>query len=130
MSELSLDKEMNIEVKVTFIAKGNDTPVSGDQYLVRLYDKDVFGDDFLGESKLSAAGEGCIIFGHKAFGNALNLEKLPDFYFVLYENQVPIFQSKVMEDIDPEYVENFNPREGEIIDLGTYLIDVQQSSTQ
>ncbi|MCW3089829.1 MAG: hypothetical protein JWP81_898 [Ferruginibacter sp.] len=124
MSKLSLDKEMNIEVKVTFIAKGNDAPLSGDQYVVRLYDKDVFGDDYLGESKLNEAGEGCIIFGHKAFGNALSLEKLPDFYFVLYDNKVPVFESKVMEDVDPNYLENYQPGEGEVIDLGTYLIDV------
>ena len=123
MSKFSLDKEMNIEVKVTFIAKGNDAPVEGNQYLLRLYDKDVFGDDYLGESRLNTAGEGHIIFGHKAFSNTFNIEKLPDFYFVLYKNQIPVFKSKVMEDIDINQIEQYRCGEGEVIDLGTYLID-------
>lgn len=123
MSKFSLDKEMNIEVKATFIAKGENAPVTGPQYKLRLFDKDVFGDDYLGESDLNEAGEGRIIFGHKAFGNAFNLEKLPDFYFVLYNDQVPVFQSKVMEDINLSVLENYKPGEGEVIDLGTYLID-------
>lgn len=122
MSKFSLNKEMNIEVKATFIAKGTDAPLTGDQYRLRLFDKDVFGDDYLGESELNEAGEGRISFGHKAFGNAFNIEKLPDFYFVLYDKQVPVFQSKVMEDIDPELMEQYSKGEGEVIDLGTYLV--------
>ncbi|MEP7111267.1 MAG: hypothetical protein ABI760_24945, partial [Ferruginibacter sp.] len=123
MSRLSLDKEMNIMVKATFIAKGKDTPVSGEQFTLRLYDKDVFGDDYLGESKLNEAGEGLIIFGHKAFGNAFNLETLPDFYFVLYKDNVPVFQSKVMEDVDLQTLEQYQSGNGEVIDLGIYLIE-------
>ena len=123
MNKFSLDKEMEIEVKATFIAKGKDAPVTGDQYLLRLYDKDVFGEDFLGESRLNEEGEGRIIFGHKAFGNAFNMEKLPDFYFILYNNSIPVFQSKVMEDLDPQLLEQYKPGEGEVIDLGTYLVD-------
>ena len=33
---------MNLEVKVTFITKGNDAPLTGRQYRLRLYDKDIF----------------------------------------------------------------------------------------
>lgn len=123
MSKFSLDKQMNIEVKATFISKGDNAPVTGSQYNLRLYDQDVFGDDYLGECTLDTAGEGRIIFGHKAFGNALNLETLPDLYFVLYNNNVPVFKSKVMEDVDLAFLENYRPGEGEVIDLGTYLID-------
>ena len=126
MSKFSLDKEMNIEVKATFIAKGEDKPLTGDQYKLRLFDKDVFGDDYLGESELNEAGEGRIIFGHKAFGNAFSLEKLPDFYFVLYNNKVPVFESKVMEDVDLSRLENYKPGEGEVIDLGTFLVGAQE----
>ena len=123
MSKFSLDKEMNIEVKATFILKGENTPVTGNQYNLRLYDKDIFGDDYLGECKLSEAGEGRILFGHKAFGNTFNLDILPDFYFVLYKDKVPVFKSKVMEDVDLQTLEQYKPGEGEVIDLGTYLID-------
>ena len=123
MSKFSLDKEMNIEVKATFIAKGKDAPVTGDQYRLRLFDKDIFGEDYLGESKLSESGEGRITFGHKAFGNKFGLDALPDFYFVLYNNKVPVFQSKVMEDVDLQALEQYSKGEGEVIDLGTYLVD-------
>ena len=123
MSKFSLDKKMNIEVKATFIAKGKNTPVTGEQYKLRLYDKNIFGDDYLGESQLNEAGGGIIIFGHKAFGNAFSLEILPDFYFVLYNDKVPVFQSKVMEDVDLAAIDQYKKGEGEVIDLGTYLID-------
>ena len=123
MSKFSLDKEMSFEVKVTFISKGNDAPVSGDQYRLRLYDKDVFGEDYLGESKLNASGEGHIVFGHKAFDDTFHFEKLPDFYFVLYKNKIPVFQSKVMEDMDMNLIEQFHSGKGEVVDLGTYLIE-------
>lgn len=123
MSKFSLDKDMHIEVKVTFISKGKDEPVTGSQFKLRLFDKDVFGDDYLGESELNDTGEGRIIFGHKAFGNAFSLETLPDFYFVLYKDKVPVFQSKVMEDMNLSVLENYKPGEGEVIDLGTYLIE-------
>jgi hypothetical protein len=126
MSKLSLDKEMNIEVKATFIAKGDNIPVTGDQYTLRLYDKDVFLDDYLGECTLNEAGEGRIIFGEKAFGNAFNVEKLPDFYFVLYNDKIPVFESKIMEDVHLKYLENYRPGEGEVIDLGIYLVDVKE----
>ncbi len=123
MSKFSLDKEMNIEVKATFISKGENMPVTGEEYMLRLFDKDVFGDDYLGESELNEAGEGRIIFGHKAFGNAFNLEKLPDFYFVLYNNKIPVFESKVMQDLNLAALENYQPGEGEVIDLGTFLVE-------
>lgn len=122
MSKFSLDKNMNIEVKATFISRGENIPVTGENYRLRLFDKDVFGDDYLGESALNETGEGRIVFGHKAFGNAFNLEQLPDFYFVLYNKKVPVFESKVMQDLDLAALENYQPGEGEVIDLGTFLV--------
>ena len=56
MSEFSLHPDMNIEVTARLIAKGRDAPVTGKEYLVRLYDEDCFEDDFLGESGLDANG--------------------------------------------------------------------------
>ena len=46
MSRPSLNEDMNIEVSVLLIAKATDAPVTGDEYTVRLFDKDVFNDDF------------------------------------------------------------------------------------
>ena len=123
MSDFSLDSEMNFEITARFIAKGTDAPVTGDAFAVRLYDRDIFDNDFIGESGLDNNGYSKISFNHKAFGDLVNLETLPDFYFVVYKNSVPVFQSKVMQDVDLETIQQYKKGEGEVIDLGTYLID-------
>jgi len=122
MSDLSLNNEMNLEVTARFIGKGNDQPVTGEAYLVRLYDKDIFEDDFLGESILDENGMAKISFAHSSFSN-WNTDTNPDFYFVVLKNNAVIFKSKVLDDVDVETVENFKMGEGEVIDLGTYLIE-------
>ena len=122
MSDLSLNNEMNLEVTARFIGKGNDQPVTGEAYLVRLYDKDIFEDDFLGESALNENGVAKISFSHASFSN-WNTDTNPDFYFVVLKNNAVIFKSKVLDDVDVETVENFKMGEGEVIDLGTYLIE-------
>jgi len=122
MTDLSLNKDMNLEVTARFIGKGNDQPLTGDTYLVRLYDKDVFEDDFLGESTLDENGVAKISFNHSSFSN-LNKDTKPDFYFVVFKHKKEIFKSKVLEDLDVEAIEKFKMGEGEVIDLGTYLIE-------
>lgn len=123
MSQFSLDSEMNFEITARFIAKGTDAPVTGDAFAVRLYDRDIFDNDFIGESGLDNNGYSKISFNHKAFDDLANLETLPDFYFVVYKNSVPVFQSVVMQDVDLETIQQYKKGEGEVIDLGTYLID-------
>lgn len=122
MSNLSLSNEMNLEVTARFIGKGHDQPLTGGAYLVRLYDKDIFEDDFLGESTLDENGVAKIKFTHSSFADWANLDDKPDFYFVVYKNKEEIFKSKVMEDLDIDAIENFKMGEGEVIDLGTFLI--------
>jgi hypothetical protein len=122
MSNLSLSNKMDLEVTARFIGKGHDSTLTGGAYVVRLYDKDNFADDFLGESTLDENGVAKIKFTHSAFGDWANLEDKPDFYFVVYKNKEEIFKSKVMEDLDIEAIENFKMGEGEVIDLGTFLI--------
>lgn len=123
MSKFSLDSEMNFEITARFIAKGEDAPVTGGAYKVCLFDKDIFDNDFIGQSGLDEKGFAKISFHHKAFGDLANLEAFPDFYFVVYKNDIPIFQSKVMEDVDLVALEQYKKGEGEVIDLGTFLID-------
>ncbi len=123
MSKLSLNKEMNIEVRVLLISKGNDEPLTGKEYKVRLYDKDVFNNDFLGESSLSKKGVAKFIFTEKHFSGFARLDKRPDFYFVVYRNNQQIFKSKVMQNLDLTNIEEFKMREGEVVDLGTFLVN-------
>jgi hypothetical protein len=122
MSSFELDKEMEIELKATFIGKGTDAPVTGDEYTLRLYDQDFFGQDYLGEAKLNESGEGKIVFGEKAFRKGLNRDTLPDFYFVLYKDDIPVFQSKPIEGLNPDRYEQYKLGEGDVIDLGVFLV--------
>lgn len=120
---MALNKEMNLEVRVRLISKGNDEPIQGTEYAVRLYDKDLFNDDFLGESIPDDQGMAKFIFSKKDFSKPANLDNSPDFYFVVFKNKKEIFKSKVMSNFDLSDFEEFVMREGEVIDLGTFLVD-------
>ncbi|MDB5198707.1 MAG: hypothetical protein JWO92_670 [Chitinophagaceae bacterium] len=122
MTDLSLNKDMNLEVTARFIGKGHDSALT-EAYTVRLYDKDIFEDDFLGETRLDENGVAKISFTHDAFADPLNLDDKPDFYFVVYKHKQEIFKTKVLENLDIETIEKFKMGEGEVIDLGTFLVD-------
>lgn len=122
MPSIALNKEMNIEVKVRLIQKGDDEPLAGSEYSVRLYDKDIFNDDFLGESAPNEEGIAKFLFSQGDFSKPANLDEKPDFYFVVYKNKQEVFKSKVMSNLDLTNVEEFVMKEGEVIDLGTFLI--------
>ena len=124
MSKLSLNEEMNIEVRVLLIAKGTDDPVTGDEYIVRLYDKDIFSDDFLGESSPDQDGLAKFELTKQHFAGFAKLDEKPDFYFVVYRNKREIFKSRVMKNLDLSDIEEFRMKEGEVVDLGTFLIEV------
>jgi hypothetical protein len=123
MPSIALNKEMNIEVKVRLIGKGNNEPLTGDQFIVRLYDKDMFNDDFLGESFPDEDGVARFLFSQGDFSKPANLDEKPDFYFVVLKNKIEIFQSKVMSNLDLSDLEEFVMKEGNVIDLGTFLIN-------
>ncbi len=123
MSKFSINADMNLEVTARFISKGSANPLTGDAYKFRLFDKDAFDDDYIGESSLDSNGVGKIKFNPAAFGDFANLETTPDLYFVLVNNGVQIFESKIMEDIDVAAFEQFKMGEGEVLDLGTFLIE-------
>jgi hypothetical protein len=124
MSSIALNKEMNIEVKVRLISRGNDEPVTGGNFKVRLYDQDVFNDDYLGESAPDEEGVAKFLFSQGDFKRPMNLDQKPDFYFVVYQNNKIIFKSKVMSNLDLSDFEDFVMKEGDVIDLGTFLIDI------
>lgn len=124
MASVALNKDMNIEVKVRLISKGNDQPLYGNNFSVRLYDKDIFSDDFLGESFPDEEGVAKFLFSKGDFSRPVNADQKPDFYFAVYKNGKQIFKSKVMSNLDLSDIEEFVMKEGEVIDLGTFLIDV------
>jgi hypothetical protein len=126
MSDFKLSKEPNIIVTARFIEKGEDKPLTGDEYTVRLYDRDTVDDDFLGESKLDAHGRISISFAHELFVNDdVFIENKPDFYFVIVRKNHVVFQTKVLEELSLEDIQQFKMGQGEVVDLGTFLVDVR-----
>ncbi|MEO6540916.1 MAG: hypothetical protein ABIN74_08010 [Ferruginibacter sp.] len=123
MSNFSLDPDIDIEVKASFISKGSDAPVTGADYEFRLYEKDFMEDDYLGKSALDENGMATVSFKHKDYMDFLNPETNPDLYFALYKGEALIFQSPVMRDLDLESMEKFKMGAGEVVDLGTFLIE-------
>lgn len=123
MSNFSLDSDINIEVKASFIRTGSDAPLTGSQYEFRLYEKDLMEDDYLGKSALDENGAARVSFKHGDYQDFLNPEKNPDLYFALYNGESLIFQSTVMRDLDLEAMEKFKMGAGEVIDLGTFLVE-------
>ena len=123
MSNFSLDADINIEVKASFISKGSDTPLTGDGYEFRLFEKDLMEDDYLGKSGLDANGTATVSFKHGDYMDFLNPEVNPDLYFALYKGKALIFQSPVMHDLDLEGLEKFKMGAGEVVDLGTFLVE-------
>jgi hypothetical protein len=121
--DFSLDDEMDIKVKARLIGKGHNSALTGD-YTVKLFDKDLFDDDFLGESRPDEDGVVTFTIDSTQFGDLAKMEDRPDFYFVVYKHKEEIFRSKVLEDVDLESLhQQFKMGEGEIVDLGTFLVD-------
>lgn len=123
MSNFSLDADMNIEVKAGFISKGSNTPLTGADYEFRLFEKDLMEDDYLGRGSLDENGVAHVSFKQGDYVDFLNPEINPDLYFALYKGEALVFQSQVMRDIDLEGMEKFKMGEGEVVDLGTFLVD-------
>lgn len=123
MDSLPPNEEINLVVKVRLIAKGSDSEITGSEYSVRLYDKDVFNSDFLGQSFMNEEGIAEFNIKQADFSRPFGLEDKPDFYFVVYKNGTEIFKSKVMSNLDLSDIGEFVMKEGEVIDLGTFLID-------
>ncbi|MBL0308538.1 MAG: hypothetical protein IPP77_02260 [Bacteroidetes bacterium] len=117
--------EIELTVKVRFIQKGEDTPLTGSQYTVRLYDKDLFtDDDYLGSSQLNERGEAHIHF-HPADlrEGSLGFDELPDLYVLLFKGNVVHFQSKVWDNVDFDKLGLLDLKEGEVLHFGTFLVD-------
>ena len=123
MSNFSLNADINIEVKASFINKGSDMPLTGADYEFRLFEKDLMEDDYLGKSALDENGTATVSFKHGDYMDFLNPETNPDLYFALYKGDALVFQSKVMYDVDVEGLEKFKMGEGEVVDLGTFLVE-------
>ena len=118
-------QEATMSVKVKFVQRGTNLPLTGNEYKVRLYDRDIFSDDdFLGFDNINQHGEAHIHFQPAIMRNhGFGFEQLPDLYILLFKGDVVHFQSKVWDDVDFSKIGDFNLQEGCVVDFGTFLID-------
>jgi Zn-finger nucleic acid-binding protein len=91
------------KVKARFIRKADRQPLSGvtGRYVVKLFDRDIIKDDMLGEPRLDANGQvQCTFDLYDAAGTDSPLERKPDIYLVVYEDNREIFRTSVFRDLD------------------------------
>ncbi|MCU0396015.1 MAG: hypothetical protein MUF29_08895 [Chitinophagaceae bacterium] len=123
MERLDLAPEMNMRVEARLIAKGKDEPLHGAAYKVRLFDRDFLDDAFLGEAYPNVDGRVAFSFPAAAVAKTALDDAMPDFFFVVYKGDDIIFRSQVMENVNVEALEQYRRGVGEIIDLGTFLVE-------
>lgn len=127
MKHFSLNREPDLIVTARFIEKGDDGPLTGSDYTVRLYDKDMADEEFLGQSALDENGRVQIEFTHDAFVNdSVFREAKPDFFFVIFRNDEAVYTTKILQEISLEDIQQFRMGKGEVVDLGTFLVDVKK----
>ena len=117
--------KIEMTVKVKFIKKGTDKPLTGKQYTVRLYDKDLFtDDDYLGHAQLNDQGEAHIhFFPTDLRGHDFGMEDLPDLYVLLFKGNTVHFQSNFWDNVDFDKLALLDLKEGEVLSFGTFLVD-------
>ncbi len=117
--------EVELTVKVKFIQRGTNAPVTGEEYVARLYDRDLItDDDYLGHASLDENGEAHIhFFPTDITDHDLGFETLPDLYILLFKGNVVHFQTKVWDNVDFGKLAKLDKNEGEVLDFGTFLVD-------
>jgi hypothetical protein len=124
MAPIPLASEMNMQVTARIIIKGTDTPLQGNTFTVRLFDRDFLEDAFLGEAVPDEAGVVRFSFPANAVAKTALDDAMPDFFFVVYQGADIIFKSEVMHNVNVEAIQQYRHGVGEVIDLGTFLVTV------
>jgi hypothetical protein len=112
-----------IQVVAKLIDKNSGHPISGDGTVVKLYDRDIITDDFLGECKVSEDGAIKISFLPSDFSSQQTFgEKFPDLYFTVFKYGALLYKSKVMHNFNLDDPSHVNTEEGKLVDFGTIQI--------
>ena len=107
-----------------FVFKSGGKPVTGEEYRIWLYDKDIVEDDKMGEGMLNEDGRFDITCD---LANASSIdspgERKPDLYCILLKNGHEIYRSKVFKNSQPFVKSPFSrKKKGIILYLGTFEI--------
>ena len=115
--------ELLLKVTARLLSKGTNAPFNGPEVRVKVYDKDLFDDDFMGEGTPDEHGEVEIAINlEKARSSDSPFESLPDLYLVIFRDGQEIFRTGIMQDVDPQQQGDFNSALGLRLNLGTYLV--------
>jgi Mlc titration factor MtfA (ptsG expression regulator)/Zn-finger nucleic acid-binding protein len=114
------------KIEARFIRKEDGKPLSGSggRYSVKLFDKDLFWDDALGEPRLDAEGRvQCTFDLYDVASVDSPLETKPDLYLVVYEGNREVFRTPVFWNLD--FLKR-DPATGKMTyvthDLGTFVV--------
>ena len=112
-----------ITIRARLVDRETASPISSDGTFVKLYDKDLLEDDFLGQGQPDQSGNAEITFQSSDFKSMDSPgETRPDLYFVVFKYGKQIFKSKVIADLNLDTIHLLEPGKGKIIDLGVFAI--------
>lgn len=116
-----MEEIVDIHVKLRHTVSND--PITGGEYKVKFFDKDLLKDDFLGTSTLDDQGHAVVSVFRKDYRSADSpLEKKPDIYFEVHRNDEVLYKSPVSENVALEERDDFPLSGGKHCDLGTYNI--------
>ncbi|MBK7110792.1 MAG: hypothetical protein KA954_08510 [Chitinophagales bacterium] len=115
--------EFILNVQARFLEKGTNKPLSGKEYICKLFDYDILKNDFLGEAHPDNTGLVHFSVDPKSFRDFNNLiDKYPDLFIeVEYEEEL-LFATPIAKNAKVLEGGTFDIKEGEVIDLGTFLV--------
>ena len=115
--------EQIITIQVTIKQKSDQQPITGSDYKVNFFDKDLISDDALGSSSPDDSGLASVQVTRKDFRSEDSpLENHPDVYFTVEKHGDEIFTSPVCKDLKVDESFNYPDSGGLVCDLGTFLI--------
>ena len=115
--------EQIYNIHVHLKKKGSDLPLSGENYKVIFYDQDVLEDDMLGSSPVDVKGHAEIAITKSRFRSKDSpMEKFPDIYFKVLDNESEVYKSPVVKDLQLKKMSDFDISEGTHFSLGMFLI--------
>jgi hypothetical protein len=123
MKQAALNPDMNMQVQVRLLSKHADGPLHHPDITVHLYDRDFVQDCLLGQAVPDADGVARFSVSPRDMNRGVLEDRRPDFFFVVYRGAEVVYQSPLMENVYTEAIEQYQKGLGEVIDLGSFLVN-------
>jgi len=116
-----------MHITATFLYKGSSRPINSSEFTARLYDRDIFDDDFIEITHLTPEGVTKFTINPEVIrGWDSWLETKPDLYILLERLGEKVFSTPVAANLHINYTGEFDPDYGLHFDLGTYLVNIPE----